>query len=411
MGNVCGDSAGPALRGFRLQILYTLARLTEPQTALQATLCPEGIEDLAISDDQGVLREAIQVKGHTAPLTLSELLDRPAKPAPFLSFDDAWRHFVGSAGNAGPLMEFVYLVTRTETLRERLKQQVDAIRDAAIEGTASGAGLRVLALVSFASALGARLNVAALRDNIAGVDLGRIVERLEREYLVRRLDQDLLLDGLHPVRSRLLADILCDGMTFDPQELAQRCLGLIAATDTEVFLLHLATRYAYLMPTMVQHLDRWQPQTWTAIGGVLRALLWWGARQYVDQISGLISEIQHTHGKAWVVILNLDLADLLPPNGTAVWKQFDFMGQEKKAVFQSLLDLQPPKAVALEPARHWLAALPNQPAAPTTEGDFARTSRPSPTCSAVSITSLLRRDPISFCIVRTGRLGSTCRVA
>lgn len=44
MGNDLADSAGPALRVFRLQILYTLARLTEPQTALQASVWPEGVE-------------------------------------------------------------------------------------------------------------------------------------------------------------------------------------------------------------------------------------------------------------------------------------------------------------------------------------------------------------------------------
>jgi hypothetical protein len=54
--------------------VYTLARLTEPQTALQASLRPEGIEDLAIFDEWGALREAIQIKGHTDPLTLSELV-------------------------------------------------------------------------------------------------------------------------------------------------------------------------------------------------------------------------------------------------------------------------------------------------------------------------------------------------
>lgn len=70
------ESAGPALRGFRLQMLYTLARLTEPRATLQATLWPEGVEDLAIFDDQDMLREAIQIKAHTAPLTLSELVSR-----------------------------------------------------------------------------------------------------------------------------------------------------------------------------------------------------------------------------------------------------------------------------------------------------------------------------------------------
>lgn len=42
-------------------------------------LWPESIEDLAILDDRGVLREAIQIKGHTAPLTLSELLSKSGK--------------------------------------------------------------------------------------------------------------------------------------------------------------------------------------------------------------------------------------------------------------------------------------------------------------------------------------------
>jgi len=35
-----------------------------------------GIEDLAVFDDQGALREAIQIKGHAAPLTLSELISK-----------------------------------------------------------------------------------------------------------------------------------------------------------------------------------------------------------------------------------------------------------------------------------------------------------------------------------------------
>ena len=125
------------------------------------------------------------------------------------------------------------------------------------------------------------------------------------------------------------------------------------------------------MPTMVQHLDGWQPRTWAAIRGVIRALLWWGVRQYVDQIAGVVSEIRSKNGSAWMMILDLDLADLLPPHGTAIWKQFDFIGHEKKTLFRSLLDRQPPKAVALAPARHWLSALTNPPATPTTEGDWA----------------------------------------
>ncbi len=302
------------------------------------------------------------------------LLDRPGIATPFLAFEDAWRRFVGSAGTDGPLMEFVYLVTRAETLRDRLKQQVDAIRDAAIEKPGLRAAVELLALVSFASALGARLDIASLREHFPGTDLGRIVERLEMEYLVRRVDRGLQLDGLHPVRSRLLADILCDGIAFTPQALARRCLDLLWVDDTESFLLHFASGHAELMTPMVRHLDGWQPRTWAAIGGVLRALLWWGVRQYVDRVSGLVAELMDTSGKAWLVTLDLDLVGLNPPYGTAVWRQLDFVTGRRRALLQSFYDRQPPKASALESARRWLPGLATPPTPPETLGDWAAVS-------------------------------------
>lgn len=52
MSDDWSDFTGPALRGFQLQILCTLARLIEPNAILLATLWREGIEDLAVFDDQ-----------------------------------------------------------------------------------------------------------------------------------------------------------------------------------------------------------------------------------------------------------------------------------------------------------------------------------------------------------------------
>ncbi|MDP1903528.1 MAG: hypothetical protein Q8M09_04670 [Pseudomonadota bacterium] len=74
MPDNASSSAGPALRGFRLQILYTLFRLIEAPGVLQAALYwPETVEDLAIYGQDGLLREAIQVKAHSASLTLNDL--------------------------------------------------------------------------------------------------------------------------------------------------------------------------------------------------------------------------------------------------------------------------------------------------------------------------------------------------
>jgi hypothetical protein len=298
-------------------------------------------------------------------------LDTQQSAPAFLSFEEAWQRFVGTAGTEGPMLEFVYLLTRTQTLHERLKQQVDDIRRSALDHQGQAAALDVLALVSFASSLGARIDVASLRAHRAGIDLGYIVERLEREYLLRRIEDGVQLEGLHPVRSRLLAEILCDGITFDTAELAERCLDLIAAQDTEVFLLHVATRHTDAMPRIMRHLDAWQPRTWAASGGVLRALLWWGVRQYVNELSDLVAEIMAERGKAWWVLLDLDIADLSPPFGTAIWQDLDFISDEKKARMRTYLDRQPPKARALAAARRWLASLRNEPRPPVTQADWA----------------------------------------
>ncbi len=117
--------------------------------------------------------------------------------------------------------------------------------------------------------------------------------------MIRSLERGLLLDGLHPVRSRLLTEILLrDGMSFDVLELAQECLELIPYADVEVFLLHLASRHAQAMPVLTVYIGGWQPPTWHVFGAVLRALLWWGVQQYVDRIAGMVEEIQRQHGSA-----------------------------------------------------------------------------------------------------------------
>ena len=64
--------ATSAYRGYRLQALYTLARILEPGDSARSVFQPEGKEDLAVWDANGSLREVIQVKSYPN-LTLSHL--------------------------------------------------------------------------------------------------------------------------------------------------------------------------------------------------------------------------------------------------------------------------------------------------------------------------------------------------
>ncbi|MDP1573110.1 MAG: hypothetical protein Q8M09_06940 [Pseudomonadota bacterium] len=239
--------------------------------------------------------------------------DRAAR---FLGFDEAWRQF----GGEGPLLEFVYLVTQTQTLAERLRQQVQNLRDEVVSGGVSPADLRLLAVTSFASSLGARIDAGQASRLLGLPDLGRSVERLEREYLLRKVGGGQYLDGLHSLRSRLLVEHLCDGLTFDRAELARDCLNLIPPDDVEVFLLHLAITQPDAMPAMLRHLQGWIPPTWSALGGAFRALLWWGLRVYVDRCKPLLTEVIGESGDGWRNYLDFDLAELLPGTGLAIWK-------------------------------------------------------------------------------------------
>lgn len=350
-------------------LVQELARL--PQIRVLVSIREEDWRRAMLSGAAVAFEEVELTLEESEARDIYQILDSPDKPSRFLSFEDAWRGFVGSAGTDGPLMEFVYLATRTETLRERLNQQIGAIREASFDSPIAGAKRDVLAVVSFASALGARIDVPSLRRNSAGYDLGYIVNQLEQEYLVRSLDQGLRLDGLHPVRSHLLVEILCDGISFDRLDLAKQCLELIVVEDMEVFLLHIATRYPDLMPALVSHLHEWQPSTWAGIGGVLRALLWWGVKEYVDSLSGLVIDIMNDRGRVWSITLDLDIADLASPSSTPIWQRVALFSEEQKAQMKLFFDRQPPKALALGPAREFLGLRTKQPVGPETLGDWS----------------------------------------
>jgi len=296
---------------------------------------------------------------------LYEVLETRGDGARFLSFDEAWRQF----GGDGPLLEFVYLVTQTQTLEARLRQQVRHFRDEVAAGRLPSDDLRLLALTAYASSLGARLDVRALRRAGGFTDLGRAVERLEREYLLRVVDAGACLDGLHPLRSTLLVACLCDGLTFEHRELARECLPLLPPGEIEVFLLHLAAIQSGALMNAV--LEGWSPPTWTAIGGAFRAFLWAGLHDYANLCLPLMGEIRPEFGDGSWIYLDFDLAGILPDTGLAMWKMLgDRVPVANQARFQALLDRQPDKALAFAAVRAWLASLDLRPATPISFADW-----------------------------------------
>lgn len=100
--------ASAALKGYRLQHLYSLFRILGDDASPPRQFQLEGTEDLEIFDDAGRLLEAIQVKARSsAPLTPSALTTNRGesffrRAVERLERDPASRQRVISFGDVGP---------------------------------------------------------------------------------------------------------------------------------------------------------------------------------------------------------------------------------------------------------------------------------------------------------------------
>jgi len=289
----------------------------------------------------------------------------------FLDFDAAWEAF----GGEGPLMEFVYLLTQTQTLRQRLQGQVQRIEEEVRMG-ASADELRLLCMVSVASAYGAQLRTHDLIQTLSLPAPDRTLAQFEREYLLRRSADGHYLEGLHPIRSEILSDLLVKPDINPWLDVATQVLPLMPEEDLETFILHaLVARpadYTQLLDRVVAH----KPKTWSGVAGILRCLLWAGAKDYVDANRLVMEEAHEALGPAWWFAVDLNF--LSPGEGPSLdewWTTLgDMIPPERQERIRAIRRSQTPKDAVFSRATDWLQRLvdrPTVPSEPDAWGDVA----------------------------------------
>ncbi len=289
--------------------------------------------------------------------------------AEFLSFDDAWNKF----GGEGPLMEFVYLVVHSNTLRERLQQQVQRLENEVVSKKLPSEALQLLRLVSVASTYEARLKVTPLVKYLNLSAPKPIFNLLEKEYLLRiSPDDGHLVYGLHPIRSAILSDILTDPAFSPWSEDAKTCLPFLHETDLEIFLLYAFSRHPEATNSLLETLQPFQPERWLAIAGIARSLLWLGISEYAKSNQNLIREIYEYSGTGWWMVLDFDIADVVPGPGQAFQRVFgDQISQEGKELVLAFQARQTDKKAVFQHFKEWLANRTQKPCVPTTDRDWA----------------------------------------
>lgn len=273
------------------------------------------------------------------------------QPWQFLSFKEAWSRF----GSSGPLMEFVYLITQNESLRERLGSQIDRLQDMVREGKMGKNELELLRIVAVASAYDACLDTKLLCEMLNLEEPARTLDLFEKEYLLRQSTDRKHVEGLHPIRSSIIAELLTDA-TFNPwQKVATGCLSLIVEDDLEIFLLYSFSRRTEDAKSMFDKLLSLQPKTWTGLAGVFRALLWLGLSQYISGNRGLIRDLFERFGAGWQLFLDFDIANVSGGFATAWFKNLDFIPEENKKIIESIQEKQLPKENVFVFASQWIS--------------------------------------------------------
>jgi hypothetical protein len=289
----------------------------------------------------------------------------------FLSFEDAWRRFVSEVP---PLLEFVYFVTKNQLLRTRLTEQVKKLKNEVRENKLDKEEFQLLRLVSVASAYGARIDLIKLAEHLSLAMPEQTIELFEREFLLQYSQDRHYVEGLHPVRSTILVNLLTDSIFSPWDKMASAALPLMPEADLETFLLHAFSRRIEATSQLLETLSTHQLVSWTGLGGVLRALLWLGVRNYLNENQPLIQELYNRVGEGWWALFDVDISNAVAASDKS-WSLNFVQNPKEKEKFKQYLEKikyrQTDKEKVFLYASQWMIELRKQPNSPNVLSDWA----------------------------------------
>lgn len=117
-----------------------------------------------------------------------------------------WRKYWEMVSAKKLLIEYIFLLTHGEMLRDRITQQIKNINASQY----GGAKCELLRKICFADICDVSINIKKLVKSLSvnGYDIGELLRSIENEFFIK-IDQDNThISGLHPVRSKHIVDQL-----------------------------------------------------------------------------------------------------------------------------------------------------------------------------------------------------------
>lgn len=281
------------------------ALLERPNIKILVSIREEDLARQNISNDQLGFPELVQLKlsQEEAKHIYFNLIEKGvAKPYP--SFEQAW---LGFGGN-GSLLEYVFFLTQTESLREKLRSQVGRLRAEVRESKLEASAIKLLSAAAVATSYEARVDIKSLVKTAELNDPQGTFNLFEDEYLIRLSNDKTYIEALHPIRSKLLSEVLADP-AFSPWiDSALFVMPSIPETDLETFLLYSFVENPYEFQKLFDAIKSLNIKTWGAVAGIGRALLWFGIRNHVIENKEVINAARLLAGNdGWSLLLQNDI--------------------------------------------------------------------------------------------------------
>jgi hypothetical protein len=296
--------------------------------------------------------------------SIYQLLNRFSQDLQFTNFEEAWTNF----GESGPLMEFVYLITQKESLPSKIKQQINRIRDN--DNSLVKEKMEILRNVALCDFYGSEINIAKLASYLQiGKDaILRILELLEKEYLLKTLHGRLYIKGLHPIRSKIIVEILFDEELFKKSEYSLNAIEFISDSSIYNFYLNVF-RKAKLSPNaFVKKIKNYSPNSWQAYYLILKSLIWSGIEDYLIVNNTVIEDVYQRFGSAWMMFVDIDFTSEV--GISAKLQNSDIMPIENKNYAKMVNGRLTDKKTIFKYARLWLSNIKSIEIIPDSEVEW-----------------------------------------
>lgn len=274
------------VRGLSIPVLISIRDEDYNQTSISGKQIKYGIVELTLTKEEAeqIYNTYTEIKPHDEHRT----------------FEEAWEIF----GGQGPLIEFTYFITHNQVLAQRLHEQLDAL----LQQRISDEWLELLQIVCYVGRLGCSINITDVKNEIHCSNIYAAIRRLQDEYLIKVVDENTI-EALHPVRAKIIFDVLCNLIYTSSIEIVFKALPCIESKNIRVVLLDYFSNNQYDIKD-IQRLSQIEFCDWVGYANSIRTMLWLDAKCYVENNMKVFKYLVANHGKGWLCFLPVDFSGI-----------------------------------------------------------------------------------------------------